>query len=226
MTPEEKARELALGLKDAYPDSVCSLEWEEPWQLVIMGSLSAQCLDATVNRVCRDLFREMPTLSDVADCDVHRLEKIIHSCGMFRTKAANVKAACLMLRDEFGGVVPDTEKELRKLPGVGLKVANLLLGDLYGVQRIVPDTHCIKICGRFGLYPEELRDPAKIEKIMSALIPTEMQTETCHRLVDFGRDVCSSPTPRCEKCPKKIRDLCDHYLHKSAEKAEKDGEKS
>lgn len=224
MTPEEKARELAVRLKESYPDSVCSLEWKEPWQLVIMGSLSAQCLDATVNRVCRGLFREMPTLSDVADCDVHRLEQIIHSCGMFRTKAANAKEACRMLRDDYGGVVPNDEKELRKLPGVGQKVANLLLGDLFGVQRIVPDTHCITVCGRFGFYPEELRDARKVEKILSVLIPEDMQTETCHRFVDFGRDICSSPTPKCDKCPEKLRELCDHYLHKSAENAGKDGE--
>ncbi|MBQ0009495.1 MAG: endonuclease III [Ruminococcus sp.] len=226
MTPEEKARELAFRLKKLYPDSACSLEWKEPWQLMIMGRLSAQCTDARVNIVCRDLFREMPTLSDVADCDVHRLEEIIRPCGLYRKKAENVKEACRMLRDDYGGVLPDTMEELLKLAGVGRKVANLLLGDVYNVPGIVADTHCIKIGGRFGFYPEETDNPVKVEKILSALIPEDMQTETCHRFVDFGRDICSSPTPKCDKCPEMLRELCDHYLHKSAEKTRKDGEKS
>lgn len=211
MTQTEKGREVALALREIYPDSACSLEWREPWHLLIMGRLSAQCTDARVNIVCRDLFRELPTLSAVADCDIHRLEELIRPCGLYRTKAASVKEACRMLRDEYGGILPRTAEELLKFPGVGRKIANLLLGDVYGIPGIVADTHCIRIGGRLGFYPEELRDPHKVEKILTSAIPAEYQTETCHRFVDFGRDVCRAPRPHCGECPASVRALCRHY---------------
>ena len=205
-----KGRAVAEALAELYPDAVCSLEWNEPWQLLIMGRLSAQCTDARVNLVCRELFARYPTADAVADADLPELEAIIRPCGLYHTKAVSVREACRMLRDEFGGRLPRTMEELLTLPGVGRKIANLLLGDVWGIPGIVADTHCIRICGRLGFYPEELRDPVRVEKILTRLIPPEAQTATCHRLVDFGRDVCRAPTPRCGSCPARLRALCRH----------------
>ena len=213
--PAEKGRAVAEALKRLYPDAVCSLEWKEPWHLLVMGRLSAQCTDARVNVVCRELFAKYPTLDALADCDLADLEAVIRPCGLYRTKAASVKAAAQMLRDEFGGVLPRDRESLLRLPGVGGKIANLLLGDVYGIPGIVPDTHCIRICGRLGFYPEELKDPPRVEKILSAAIPPEYQTDTCHRLVDFGRDVCRAQSPRCAECPEYIKILCEHVKGES-----------
>lgn len=206
----EKGKAVALALRDLYPDAACSLEWREPWHLLIMGRLSAQCTDARVNIVCRELFARYSSPSEIADCDIAELEAIIRPCGLYHTKAASIREACRMLRDDFGGELPRTMEELLSLPGVGRKIANLLLGDVWGIPGIVADTHCIRICGRLGFYPEELRDPVRVERILSACIPPELQTDTCHRLVDFGRDVCRSPRPRCELCPDSVRSLCGH----------------
>jgi endonuclease-3 len=203
-----KGRLLALALEELYPDSDCTLEWREPWQLLVMGRLSAQCTDARVNAVCRDLFRKYPTADSLADADLRELEEAVRPCGLYRTKAASIKAACTMLRDEFGGRLPDDMDGLLRLPGVGRKIANLLLGDVYGIPGIVADTHFIRICGRLGFYPEDMKDPAKAEAMMRELIPEEYQTATCHRLVDFGRDVCRAPRPDCGRCPESVRSLC------------------
>ena len=173
-----------------------------------MGRLSAQCTDARVNIVCRELFEKMPTLEAVADCDLAELEEIVRPCGLYRTKAKNIKDACIMVRDEYGGKLPDTMEELLKLPGVGRKIANLLLGDVYGKPAIVTDTHCIRICGRIGLYPESLKDPVKIEQILIPLIEPEKQSDFCHRIVQYGRDVCTARAPKCEECG--MRDICMH----------------
>ena len=129
-------------------------------------------------------------------------------CGLYRTKAASIKEACVMLRDIYGGRLPDSMEELLKLPGVGRKIANLLLGDIYGMPAVVADTHCIRICGRLGMYPESLKDPYKVEMALSELIEPEKQSDFCHRIVQFGRDVCSARSPKCESCP--IRELCKH----------------
>lgn len=206
----EKGRAVAEALASLYPEAVCSLEWREPWHLLIMGRLSAQCTDARVNIVCRELFARYHSAEEIADCEITELENIIRPCGLYRTKAASIREACRMLRDDFGGELPRTMEELLTLPGVGRKIANLLLGDVWGIPGIVADTHCIRICGRLGFYPEELRDPARVEKILVGLIPPEAQTDTCHRLVDFGRDVCRAPNPRCADCPACMRSLCDH----------------
>ena len=209
-----KARGAAVAeaLGKLYPNSACSLDWgnSEPWRLMVMGRLSAQCTDARVNIVCRELFAIYPTLSSLADATLESIESIIRPCGLYRTKAASIKAACIKLRDEYGGELPRNVDKLCEFPGVGRKIANLLLGDVYGIPGIVADTHCIRICGRLGFYPEQLRDPVKVERILADAIPPEAQTDTCHRLVDFGRDICRAQSPRCDACPENIRNICTH----------------
>ena len=212
MTKKQKKDRMAViveRLKAVYPQSVCALEYGgEAWKLLIMGRLSAQCTDARVNIVCRGLFREFPTLESVADAPIERLEDIVRPCGLYRTKAASIKAACGIVRDVHGGVLPDNMDELLALPGVGRKIANLLLGDIYGVPGIVADTHCIRLGGRFGMYPEEEKDPGRVEKILSELVEPSEQTDLCHRLVQFGRDTCTARSPKCGECP--LSDVCEH----------------
>ena len=194
-------------LKGIYPESVCALEYGgEPWKLLVMGRLSAQCTDARVNIVCRELFGKYPTADALADADIGELEEIVRPCGLFRTKADSIKRACIMLRDDFGGVLPDTMDELLLLPGVGRKIANLLLGDIYHKPAVVADTHCIRICGRFGMYDTKLKDPTKVEMIMRELVEPEEQSDFCHRIVQFGRDTCTARSPKCDGCP--LYDLC------------------
>ncbi len=180
-----------------------------------MGRLSAQCTDARVNIVCRDMFRELDTVEKVADCPLAKLEQYVMPCGLYHTKAKNIKDACQILVRDYGGRVPDTMDELLKLPGVGRKIANLLLGDLYGKPAIVADTHCIRICGRLGFYDQSLKDPVKVERILKPLIPPERSADFCHRLVNFGRDVCTARSPKCGDCPLKM--LCEAAKSKDAE---------
>lgn len=201
---------IVAELEKRYPESECALEYGgEPWKLLVMGRLSAQCTDARVNIVCKELFGEFPTLSELADAPLERIEEIIRPCGLFRTKAANIKDACIMLRDEYGGVLPDSMDELLHFAGVGRKIANLLLGDIYKKPAIVADTHCIRICGRLGMYPETLKDPYRVEKALCELVEPEKQSDLCHRIVWFGREVCSARSPKCEECP--LSELCAHY---------------
>ena len=198
-------------LKEIYPKSVCALEYEgEPWKLLVMARLSAQCTDARVNIVCKDLFYRFPTLSDMADGELSELEEIVRPCGLYRTKAKSIKEACIDVRDRFGGRVPDSMEELLSLSGVGRKIANLILGDIYGKGGIVADTHCIRICGRLGMYPEAKKDPRHTESVMSELVPLEEQSDFCHRIVQFGRDVCIARSPRCESCP--LCEFCEHNI--------------
>ena len=207
--PRDIARLAADKLEELYPAAVCSLEYNgEAWKLLIMGRLSAQCTDARVNIVCRELFSRYPTPRAVADAPLSALEEIIRPCGLFRTKSADIKESCRMLCDEYGGVLPDKMDELLRFPGVGRKVANLLLGDIYGIPGIVADTHCIRICGRLGFYPTDMRDPVKAERIMSALVEPERQSDFCHRLVLFGRDVCRARDPQCGDCPLAAAGIC------------------
>lgn len=205
----ERMQELVLRMKEIYPEALCALEWQgEPWKLLIMGRLSAQCTDARVNLVCRDLFAAYPTPELLADAPIERIEEIIRSCGLYRVKAQNTKDACRMLIEEYDGVLPDTMEELLRFPGVGRKVANLLLGDVFGKGGTVTDTHCIRICGRFGMYPESLKDPTKIERILDELIEPAERCDFCHRIVQFGRDTCTARSPQCDTCP--VCDLCEH----------------
>lgn len=203
------AHEFCARLEKIYPDAECALEsGGEAWKLLIMGRLSAQCTDARVNIVCRELFKLYPTLEDIADCPLEKIEEIVRPCGLYKVKAKNIKDSCIMLRDKYNGILPDTMEELLKFPGVGRKIANLLLGDIYKKPAIVADTHCMRICGRVGLYTEGLKDPLKVEKLLVPLILPEKQSDFCHRLVMFGRDVCKARSPLCEKCA--VSDICVH----------------
>ena len=196
-------------LKGVYPEAVCALEaGGDPWRLLVMGRLSAQCTDARVNVVCRELFRVYPTAEALAAAPEEAVEELIRPCGLFRTKAESIREASRMLVEEYGGVLPDTMEELLRFPGVGRKIANLLLGDVYHRPAIVADTHCIRICGRLGMYPEELKDPVKVEKALIPLVPPEESSDFCHRIVQFGRDVCTARAPACGDCP--LRGECPH----------------
>ncbi len=214
-TPRLKAKgvEAVRLLADVYPDVACSLEYGgDPFRLLVMARLSAQCTDERVNIVARDLFAAFPTAESMADAPLSEIENLIKSCGLYRMKAKNIKDASRILADTYGGTIPDTMEDLLALPGVGRKIANLLLGDVFQKGGIVADTHCMRICGRLGFYPETLRDPLKVEKALSPLIATAAQSDFCHRLVLFGREYCSARAPVCEKdpaaCP--LSTICDH----------------
>ena len=217
MTQKQKRERLSLiveKLKEIYPDALCALEWQgEPWRLLIMGRLSAQCTDARVNIVCRELFEKYPSPKAIMEADTQDLEEIIRPCGLYRVKAQNTKDACAMLVEEFGGVIPDSMEELLKFPGVGRKVANLLLGDLYRKGGVVADTHCMRICGRFGMYPEGLKDPVKVERVLTPLFDPAEISDFCHRIVQFGRDVCTARNPKCASCP--LRELCERGIREA-----------
>ena len=205
---KQRIAEIVIELKKIYPEAVCALEFGgEPWKLLVMGRLSAQCTDARVNIVCKELFAKFPTCESLAYATYEEIEEIIRPCGLFRTKAKNIKDACIMLCNEYDGELPDSMDELLKCPGVGRKIANLLLGDIFHQPAIVADTHMIRICGRFGMYPQNQKDPHKVEIIMSELVAPEEQSDLCHRIVQFGRDVCSARAPKCDKCP--ISHLCE-----------------
>ena len=213
MTKKELGKLSAAALEALYPDSVCSLEYEdEPWKLLIMARLSAQCTDARVNIVSKELFRQFPTLEAVADADLSALEEAVRPCGLYKTKAKSIKETATILVRDYGGEVPQTMDELLALPGVGRKIANLMLGDVFGQPNIVTDTHCIRICGRLGFYPESEKTPHKIEKILDAAIEKPIQSDFCHRLVLFGRDICTARAPKCDECP--LNSFCKHTKKK------------
>ena len=210
MTKSEKRKRLALiieRLKEVYPNSECALHYGgDPWKLLVMGRLSAQCTDARVNIVCEELFEKFPTALDMANGDIGEIERIVKPCGLYRMKADNIREASRMLITDFNGQLPDNMDDLLKLPGVGRKIANLLLGDIFGKEAIVCDTHCIRICGRLGMYPEKEKDPVKIEKILRDLMDLKEGSDFCHRIVFFGREICTARSPMCDNCP--LADLC------------------
>lgn len=215
---KQRGAEIVEALKKVYPASECALEYEgEPWKLLVMGRLSAQCTDARVNIVCRELFQVFPTAKAMADGELSEIERIVRPCGLYRTKAESIKAACKMLVEDYGGVIPADMDELLKFPGVGRKIANLLLGDIYKMPAIVADTHCIRICGRLGFYPETQKDPTKVEKALVPIIEPSEQSDFCHRIVMFGREYCMARSPRCDECP--ISSLCDKYIKRNKEKS-------
>ena len=201
--------DIVAALKVRYPAAVCALDWggqhdSDPetrrrngWRLLVMARLSAQCTDARVNQVCRELFRLYPTPGALAAAPQADVEAVIRPCGLFRTKAESIRATCAILAADWAGLVPEDMDTLLSLPGVGRKIANLVRGDLYGQPGIVADTPCIRICGRLGFYPEELKDPVRAERILSPLIPPEEQSDFCHRIVQFGRDTCTARAPAC-----------------------------
>lgn len=210
----EKRRRLALiteRLEELYPEAVCALEYGgDPWRLLVMARLSAQCTDARVNAVCRELFIKYPDARAMAEADISELEEAVKPCGLYRMKADSLKRSSGEIIEKFGGRVPDSMEELLSLPGVGRKIANLILGDVYGKDAIVCDTHCIRICGRLGMYSEKLSDPTKIEFILRDLMDPREGSDFCHRIVNFGRDVCRARGPMCEECP--LADLCERRI--------------
>ena len=204
---KERMAAIVVALKEVYPVPVCALEsGGDPWKLLVMGRLSAQCTDARVNIVCRELFARFPTARDLADAGLAEVEEIVRPCGFYHAKAKNIVDASRMLIEDFGGEMPRDMETLLLFPGVGRKIANLLRGDLFGLPAIVADTHCIRLCGRFGMYPEKEKNPTRVEKILVELVAPEEQSDLCHRLVQFGRDQCTARAPRCGTCP--LRTLC------------------
>ncbi|MCC8121990.1 MAG: endonuclease III [Oscillospiraceae bacterium] len=201
---------IIAGLKQHYPDALCSLEYRKDYELLFAVRLSAQCTDARVNIVAPVLFARFPTLRSLAEADVTEIEEYIHSTGFFRAKARDIVASANMLLTEFGGRVPDTMEELLRLPGVGRKTANLILGDLYHAPGvIVADTHCIRISGRLGL-TDGIKDPAKVEAQLRVQLPPEESNDFCHRLVLHGRAVCAARKPLCTVC--NLRPCCDLFM--------------
>ena len=203
---KEKVRAIIDILRHKYPDALCALQYEKDYELMIAVRLSAQCTDARVNLVTPALFKAYPTLEAMAGADIADVEKHIHSCGFYRQKAKDIVLACQMLISNYNSKVPGTMEELLKLPGVGRKTANLLLGDIYAVPgSVVCDTHCIRICGRLGL--SQGKEPEKVEKQLRAVLPPEESSDFCHRIVLFGRDICTARSPKCGECP--LSPLCN-----------------
>ena len=193
-------------LKERYPDT-CSLVAEKDYELLFSTRLSAQCTDARVNLVTKELYARYPTLQALAEADLEELCAIVKPCGLFRTKANDIKNSAKLLLERFGGRVPDTMEELLTLPGVGRKTANLILSDIYGKPAIVADTHCIRISSRLGLVPPACgKNPYKVELALKQVVEPAEQASLCHRFVHFGRDICTARSPRCGECP--LRELC------------------
>lgn len=214
LATKEKRRERLTAVADVletlYPDAACALLYEgDPWRLLVMARLSAQCTDARVNLVSRDLFRAYPTPAAMAEAPIEALEALVRPCGLHRAKAQSIRDASHMIVTEYDGHLPDTMEALLRLPGVGRKIANLLLGDIFGCGGVVADTHCIRICGRLGMYPETLKDPVRVERALTPLLPPARISDFCHRIVRFGRDCCTARTPQCATCPLAARGLCD-----------------
>lgn len=199
MTKKERALNAIEVLKKEYPEAICSLNSSNPFELLVAVRLSAQCTDARVNLVTPALFEKYKTLDDYCNADVKDIEEIIHSCGFYKSKATSIIDMAKGVRDRFGGVVPNNIDDLITLNGVGRKTANLIVGDVYGKESIVVDTHMIRIANRIGLVNE--KDPKKIEFALKKIIPSEEGSDFCHRIVLFGRDICSARKPKCDICP-------------------------
>lgn len=202
-------------LKKLYPDALCSLHSASALELLIATRLSAQCTDERVNKVTGPLFARFRTAQSFAEAPVEEIESYVHSCGLYKTKARDIVAMCRVLVEQYGGTVPDTIEELVKLPGVGRKTANLVVGDIFGKPSYVVDTHCIRLCGRIGLVTS--KDPLKIERALRELIPPEESGDFCHRLVLHGRAVCKARGPQCGDCA--LSGLCA-FARAAAERAE------
>ena len=194
-------------LKKVYPDAICSLDYRKDYELLFSVRLAAQCTDARVNLVTPALFERFPSLEAFAQATPEEVGEYVHSCGFWRAKARDIVGSAQMLLSDFGGKVPDTMEDLLRLPGVGRKTANLILGDVYGKEGYVCDTHCIRITGRLGI-TDGSKDPLKVEQQLRKVIPPEESSDFCHRMVLHGRALCMARGPKCGECP--LRDLCDH----------------
>lgn len=207
MKSNAEVNAMIAELKKLYPDALCSLDYEKDYELLFSVRLAAQCTDARVNLVTPALFARFPTLEAFAQADVDEVGEYVHSCGFWRAKARDIVASAQMLIERFGGKVPDNMEDLLSLPGVGRKTANLVLGDIYGKEGYVCDTHCIRITGRLGL-TDGSKDPLKVEQQLRKCIPPEESNNFCHRMVLHGRALCMARSPQCEACP--LNTLCDY----------------
>jgi endonuclease-3 len=207
MEVTEKVTNILSALKADYPDALCALHYDKDYELMIAVRLSAQCTDERVNKVTPALFAAYPTLEAFAQADISDVEELVRSCGFYRHKARDIVLACQMLLSDFGSKVPDNMEDLLKLPGVGRKTANLLLGDIYGQEGYVCDTHCIRICGKLGL--SQGKDPVKVEMQLRKVIPPEESSDFCHRIVLHGRAVCTARSPKCSQCS--LAPFCDAF---------------
>ena len=207
MTKKQRADEATRRLKKQYPQAICSLEYKTAWQLLVATRLSAQCTDARVNLVTPALFAAYPTAEAMAKADPAHVGQLIHSCGFFNTKSKDLVEMSRIICEQYGGVVPDTVEELVKLPGVGRKTANLICGDVYGKPAVVTDTHCIRIAGRLGLCDSD--NPVIVERQLRVLLEPSESSDFCHRIVLFGRDVCTARRPHCDECP--LSDICPSH---------------
>ena len=207
MKTEAQIGAIIEELKKLYPDAICSLDYRKDYELLFSVRLAAQCTDARVNLVTPALFERFPSLEAFAQATPEEVGEYVHSCGFWRAKARDIVGSAQMLLSDFGGKVPDTMEDLLRLPGVGRKTANLILGDVYGKEGYVCDTHCIRITGRLGI-TDGSKDPLKVEQQLRKVIPPEESSDFCHRMVRHGRALCMARGPRCGECP--LRDLCDH----------------
>lgn len=206
MTKKQLALEVIERLKNEYPEAGCTLDYDQAWKLLVSVRLAAQCTDARVNVVVEDLYAKYPDVNALAQAEVEEIEKIVRPCGLGRSKARDISACMKILRDEYGGNVPQDFDSLMKLPGVGRKSANLIMGDVFGEPAIVTDTHCIRLTNRIGLV-DKIKEPKKVEMALWKIIPPEEGSDFCHRLVFHGRDVCTARTkPFCDKCC--LTDIC------------------
>ena len=206
MTKKQRALEIIERLKKEYPDAACTLDYEEAWKLLVSVRLAAQCTDARVNVIVKGLFEKYPDVNALAEAEVSEIEEIVRPCGLGKSKARDISACMKMLRDEYEGKVPDDFDALLKLPGVGRKSANLIMGDVFGKPAIVTDTHCIRLSNRMGLV-DGIKEPKKVEMALWRIIPPEEGSDFCHRLVIHGREVCTARMkPYCDRCC--LADIC------------------
>lgn len=203
------ALEVIQRLKKEYPDTQCSLNYKDAWQLLVSVRLAAQCTDARVNVVMVDLLKKYPDVAALAAASPEEIEAIVRPCGLGRSKARDIRACMKILHEKYHDIVPDSMKELLALPGVGRKSANLILGDVYGKPAIVTDTHCIRLCNLIGLV-DDVKEPAKVEKALWEIIPPEEGNQLCHRFVDHGRAVCVARRPQCDQCC--LAGICRYHL--------------
>jgi endonuclease-3 len=205
MTKKKLALEVIERLKKEYPQSHCTLAYDKAWQLLVSVRLAAQCTDKRVDEITPLLYEKFPTVEALAAAPVEEIEKIVRPCGLGNSKARDISACMKVIHNEYGDMVPDTMEELLKLPGVGRKSANLVLGDVYGKPAIVTDTHCIRLCNLIGLV-DDIREPGKVEKELWKIVPPEEGNDLCHRFVDHGRAVCIARRPQCAECC--LKDIC------------------